>query len=173
MRLHTEFIESSDGNDRNIMTPAWTLGAWPSVLWQPDRDPRPNFVHLGTHVSPPVNADWPRTGQTVWGGRAGDSAAGLSWDWVEVAEGIVAVADPMMITTNLRLLGHEGEVLTAHSAAPYLNRIVHQLPWQAEVRRALAALVDTDAADGSKVADSRRSSQRTLREPEPALSHHH
>ena len=75
-------------------------------------------------------------GQTVWGGRAGDSAAGISWDWIEVSEGIVAIADPMMMTTNLRLLGAEGEVLTAHEVAPHLNSLVHRLPWQAEVSRA-------------------------------------
>ena len=48
------------------MTPAWTLGAWPGVLWQPGRDPRPHFVHLATHVGPRVACSWPRMGQTVW-----------------------------------------------------------------------------------------------------------
>jgi hypothetical protein len=76
-------------------------------------------------------------GQTVWGGRAGDTAAGISWDWIEVAEGIVAIADPMMMTTNLRLIGDEDEVLTAHETAPYLNNLVRSLPWQSEVWRAL------------------------------------
>ncbi len=121
------------------MTAAWTLGAWPPVLWQPGRDTRsPHFVHLGTHVSPRLDSAWPRMGQSVWGGRAADSAAGLSWDWIEVADGVYAIADPMTMTTNLRVLGPEGEVLTAHSAAPHLNRLVHALPWQAEVRRAIA-----------------------------------
>lgn len=120
-----------------IMTPAWTVGAWPPVLWQPDLESRPHFVHLGTHVAPRLNRDWPCTGQTVWGGRAADSAAGVSWDWIEVAEGVVAIADPMMMITNLRLIGREGEVLTAHEAAPHLNGIVHGLPWQAQVQRAL------------------------------------
>jgi hypothetical protein len=121
------------------MTAAWTLGAWPPVLWQPGRDTRPpHFVHLGTHVSPRLDSRWPRMGQTAWGGRAGDSAAGLSWDWIEIADGVVAVADPMTMTSNLRVLGTEGEVLTAHSAAPHLNRLLHGLPWQAEVRRAIA-----------------------------------
>lgn len=121
----------------NIMTPAWTISAWPPALWQPGHDTPLHFVHLGTHVSPRLNADWPHMGQTVWGGRAGDTAAGISWDWIEVADGIVAIADPMMMTTNLRLLGSEGEVLTSHEVAPHLNAIVHRLPWQAEVRQAL------------------------------------
>lgn len=96
-------------------------------------------MHLGTHVAPPLNHDWPYTGQTVWGGRAADSAAGVSWDWIEVAPGVIAIADPMMMITNLRLIGSEGEVLTAHEAAPHINGIVHGLPWQAEVQRALEA----------------------------------
>lgn len=119
------------------MTPAWTVGAWPPVLWQPDREATPYFVHLGTHVSPRLSQDWPCMGQTVWGGRAADSAAGISWDWIEVAPGIVAISDPMMMITNLRVLGREGEVLTAHEAAPHLNRLVNRLPWQAEVQKAL------------------------------------
>jgi hypothetical protein len=124
------------------MTPAWTVGAWPPVLWRPAAEPIPHFVHLGTHVSPRLAADWPRLGQTVWGGRAADAAAGVSWDWVEVAEGVLAVADPMMMVTNLRVLGADGEVLTAYEAAPHLNRIVNRLPWQAEVLAQLAALDD-------------------------------
>jgi hypothetical protein len=121
------------------MTPAWTVSAWPTALWQPGSDLPLNFVHLGTHVSSRISADWPSMGQTVWGGRAGEAAAGVSWDWIEVAKGIVAIADPMMMTTNLRLLGDEGEVLTAHEAAPHLNRLVRSLPWQVEIWRVLEA----------------------------------
>ena len=97
-------------------------------------------------------------GQTVWGGRAGVSAAGLSWDWIEVVPGIVAIADPMMMITNLRLLGVQGEVLTAHEDAPYLNDIVHRLPWQAEVHRAIEQSLPTpDAGDEKQPLLSRRS----------------
>ncbi|HSV69496.1 MAG TPA: hypothetical protein VLI72_05245 [Methylibium sp.] len=92
-------------------------------------------------------------GQTVWGGRAGDGAAGLSWDWVEFADGVVAIADPMSMTTNLRLLGPEGEVLTAHSAAPHLNRLVHALAWRPEVLRAIA---EVDASPTERPARSAR-----------------
>lgn len=121
------------------MTPAWTVSAWPTALWQPGSDLPLHFVHLGTHVSSRISPEWPSMGQTVWGGRAGETAAGISWDWIEVAKGIVAVSDPMMMTTNLRLIGREGEVLTAHEAAPHLNRLVRTLPWQAEIWRVLDA----------------------------------
>lgn len=126
------------------MTPAWTVGAWPPVLWQPERESRPHFVHLGTHVSPRLSNDWPLMGQSVWGGRCADSAAGVSWDWIEIADGVVAIADPMMMISNLRVLGRDGEVLTAYEAAPHLNGIVNRLPWQEEVERAITALHGED-----------------------------
>jgi hypothetical protein len=110
-------------------------------------------------------------GQTAWGGRAVDSAAGLSWDWIEIADGVIAIADPMTMTTNLRLLGPEGEVLTAHSAAPHLNRIAHQLPWQAEVRHALALCTASEATEKVKSAAALWAAGRGQRTAEVALSH--
>ena len=134
-------IEADAGRSpHTTMTPAWSVGAWPPVLWQPDSGSPLHFVHLGTHVSARFDSSWPNLGQTVWGGRAGDSSAGISWDWIEIAAGVIAVADPMTLVTNLCLLGPEGEVMTAHEAAPHLNRIVHRLQWQSEVRRALDEL---------------------------------
>lgn len=63
----------------------------------------------------------------------------MAWDWVQLSRGIVAMADPMSVITNLRLLGPEGEVLTAFESALHLNVMVHALPWQDEVERALSA----------------------------------
>jgi hypothetical protein len=79
----------------------------------------------------------PSAGQTLWAAQADDGEAGMAWDWVEVAHGVVAMVDPMSVVTNLRLLGHAGEVLTAHEAALVLNEFVRCLPWQCEVSRAL------------------------------------
>ena len=77
-------------------------------------------------------------GQTIWAGRLDGIEAGVAWDWVEIADGIVAMADPLSVVTNLRIVGNEGEVLTALEAARFLNNIVHALPWQDEVGRALS-----------------------------------
>jgi hypothetical protein len=113
----------------------WTLRAWPPILWQACRHSGLQFRHIGTYVTSPED----RAGQTIWGGPAEDGAAGVAWDWVQLPRGAVAMADPMAVVTNLRLLGDEGEVLTAHEAACFLNEIVHRLPWQQEVQRALGA----------------------------------
>lgn len=78
-------------------------------------------------------------GQTVWGGSADDGEAGVAWDWVQISRGVVAMADPMSVVSNLRLLGDQGEVLTAMESVRYLNELVRVLPWQTEVERALRA----------------------------------
>jgi hypothetical protein len=69
---------------------------------------------------------------------AAGGQAGMAWDWVQIARGVVAIADPMSVVTNVRLIGEEGEVLTAVQSARYLNELVRTLPWQQEVQRALS-----------------------------------
>lgn len=118
--------------------PAWAVFAWPTVLWQAPPPARPNFLHLGTRVT--FGSDPLRSGQTIWGDPDGDCAAGLAWDWIELAQGVVAMADPMALVTNVRLLGPGGAVMSPVEAAPHLNELVHALPWQSEVQRALAEI---------------------------------
>ena len=47
------------------------------------------------------------------------------------------MADPMALVTNLQLTDSHGEILPSTQAALHLNEIVHMLPWQSEVQRAL------------------------------------
>lgn len=115
--------------------PAWAVFAWPTVLWQAHHRRQLRFLHLGTRVT--CGGAPARSGQTLWGDADGEHAAGLAWDWIELAQGVVAMADPMAVITNVRLLGPGGEVLTAMQAAPHLTGLVHALPWQTEVQRAL------------------------------------
>jgi hypothetical protein len=116
----------------------WSLRAWPPLLWQVGNDVPAGFHHLNTHVVSLGGTRARVAGQTIWAGNLAGGEAGMAWDWVEIADGIVAMADPMSVVTNLRIVGDEGEVLTAQQAALFLNGIVHALPWQHEVGRALA-----------------------------------
>lgn len=116
----------------------WSLRAWPPLLWQVGDVVPAEFHHLSTHVMAPSGGHVRVAGQTIWAGTIAGNEAGMAWDWVEIANGIVAMADPMSVVTNLRIVGDEGEVLTSHAAARVLNGIVHALPWQDEVGRALA-----------------------------------
>lgn len=118
--------------------PAWAVFAWPTVLWQASHPQGCRFLHLGTRVT---SVGQPAcAGQTLWGDSEAEPAAGLAWDWIELTHGIVAMADPMAVITNVRLIGPAGEVLTASEAAPHLNELVHALPWQNEVQRAIQKL---------------------------------
>lgn len=117
----------------------WSLRAWPPLLWQAAGGPPGEFHHLSTRVTANNGGLHSRVaGQTIWAGTIDGGEAGMAWDWVEVAQGVVAMADPMSVITNLRIVGDAGEVLTAVEAALYLNGIVHALPWQNAVERALA-----------------------------------
>ncbi len=118
---------------------AWSLRAWPTLLWQATAPKHVRFHHLGTRISLHSDPPGPPAGQTVWAATAEEGEAGMAWDWVQIARGVVAIADPMSLVTNLRLIGEEGEVLTSQQAARFLNEFVRELPWQMEVQRALSA----------------------------------
>jgi hypothetical protein len=118
------------------LTP-WSLRAWPPLWCHAGRAAGVRFSHIGTRVAANAEDGSTVSGQTLWGSDDTDNPAGVAWDWVVVADGVVAMADPMSLVTNVRLLGDRGEVLTAWQSARFLNEIVHQLPWQDEVERAL------------------------------------
>jgi len=120
------------------MTPPWIVSAWPPVLWQADAAPELHFVHLGTHVLTDDSEAGMFVGQTLWGEASGERSAGVAWDWVQIQQGVVAIADPFGLVTNLRLVDSHGEALAPYETAAHLNEIVHALPWQTEVCRALS-----------------------------------
>jgi hypothetical protein len=119
------------------MTPAWIVYAWPPVLWQASSAPHLHLVHLGTRVLTLGDETGPCSGQTLWGDASVDHSAGVAWDWVELQRGVVAMSDPFGMVTNLRLLDAHGEVLSQVQVAVHLHQLVHALPWQSEVQRAL------------------------------------
>jgi len=119
------------------MTPAWIVYAWAPLLWQASASPRLHLVHLGTRVLTFGDAESPCSGQTLWGDDSEEHAAGVAWDWVELLQGVVAMSDPLGMVTNLRLIDSRGDVLSQTQVAVHLQPLVHALPWQKEVRRAL------------------------------------
>ena len=132
-------LQPSTARSESLLPPAtaWSLRAWPSILWQAGAHPRFCFHHIDTCVVAASDADGPPAGQTVWATTLADCQAGMAWDWVQITQGVVAIADPMSLVTNVRLIGDQGEVLTAQQAARFLNEMVRMLPWQQEVERAL------------------------------------
>lgn len=120
--------------------PAWALRAWPPLLWQVSREIQLQLQHVGTQVIDAGNGVFRTAGQTLWACQCGDGDAGMAWDWIELGQGVVAMADPLAVVTNLRLVSDEGDTLNRYESARHINQILHQLPWQNEVERALCAL---------------------------------
>ena len=119
--------------------PPWTLRAWPPLLWQVGKQIPLRLQHLGTQITNPGDAMFRTVGQTLWAWDGDEGSVGMAWDWIQLTRGVVAMADPMAVITNLQLVSHEGEVLSALESARHFNWIVHGLPWQHEVARALGA----------------------------------
>jgi hypothetical protein len=119
------------------MNTSWSIRAWTPLLWQAEVASRLQFDHLDTQIFQAAGQDARVCGQTVWRTDAPEGEAGVAWDWVMLSDDVIAMADPMCVVTNLRLLGERGEVLTSWEAARHLSRIVYGLPWQGEVQRAV------------------------------------
>ena len=117
--------------------PPWTLHAWPPLLWQVGKQIPIHLHHLNTQIINPGDAMFRTIGQTIWAWHSEEGDVGVAWDWVQLGRGVVAMADPMAVVTNLRLVGEEGETLSPFESARHINCIVHGLPRQQEVERAL------------------------------------
>jgi hypothetical protein len=119
--------------------PPWTVRAWPTLLWQVEKLEPLQLRHVDTRVTNPGDQISRTAGQTVWAATATSGQAGMAWDWIQLSHGIVAMADPLSVITNLRLVNSDGAVLSPVESLRHLNEIVHTLPWQDEVERVLVA----------------------------------
>lgn len=117
--------------------PAWSVYAWPALVCRAEAAPAWQLTHLGTCIFSPGDAQQPCCGQTLWGSDLEFGAAALAWDWVGLCPGVVALADPLGLITNVHLVDDAGEPLPTLQAAMHLNQMVRALPWQTEVQRAL------------------------------------
>lgn len=119
------------------LVPPSALHAWPTVFWRTNSGRRPTFKHLATRVTSPRGECEPCAGHTIWRALAEGDPAALAWDWIEIASGVVAMVDPMRVSTNMRIVNIHGDVLNSSEAALHFNQFVRRLPWQDEVQRLL------------------------------------
>ena len=141
---------SAFNHPENPMIPAWIVCAWPPLLWQADLAPELRLVHLGTRVLTFGDRAGPCSGQTLWGESSPERSAGVAWDWIQIQHGVVAIADPLGLITNLKMLDTRGQALSTQEVAIQLNELVRALPWQAEVQRALAEIVGSGSAKDAR-----------------------
>ena len=117
--------------------PPWTVRAWPPLLWQVDKLQPLLLRHLGTRVTNPGDQTSRTAGQTIWASTTGGAQVGMAWDWIHLSRGIVAMADPLSVVTNLRVVNADGDGLPMLETLRYLNEVVHTLNWQDEVERVM------------------------------------
>jgi hypothetical protein len=120
---------------------SWMIKSWPIIDWflpTPNGD-WPCFLHMSTQVRQERRSVEPCVGSTVWVGAIAGAYAGLAWEWVEVRPGVLMLADPNSITTNLQMVDKSGRPQEELHALIMLNRVLHRLPWQEAVADVIAA----------------------------------
>ncbi len=114
----------------------WIIASWPIIerAVGPAPEIATDLQHLGTTVSADCDDYGRLRGNTFWGGS--DSGIGIAWDWIEALDGVFAMSDPMAVISNIGFVDPSGAGIPEFVAAVHLNRITHELPWQAEVANA-------------------------------------
>jgi Domain of unknown function (DUF4902) len=143
----------------------WSTLALPQVEWPTCHVPPTRFRHLHTTVDEPELPRAREVGYTTWQSIEAGPMVRLGWDWALIDDGIVVLADPLGINSNLCFL-QEQEPLHASRVAAHLNAIVHALPWQATILKALRRL----RADGppARAATAGRRREDSAERPQPA-----
>ena len=111
------------------------IKSWPIIDWFPAIPAEESrvFLHMGTQVRHEARGGQPLAGSTVWLGGIAGQHAGLAWEWVELRPGVLMLADPNSITTNLRMVDVAGRRQDELVSTVSLNRLLHQLSWQEAV----------------------------------------
>jgi Domain of unknown function (DUF4902) len=74
-------------------------------------------------------------GTSMWEVSLAAQTAWLSWDWLALDSGVIALANPIDVRSNAILLDGDDQLLPLHASAAILASIVHDLPWREEVER--------------------------------------
>lgn len=79
-------------------------------------------------------ADDPRPrGATSWLCHLAHHTGTIAWEWLMLQDGVVMLADPNAVASNLRFVSSSGEVSDELRRVVLLNVIVHSLQWQHRV----------------------------------------
>jgi len=120
------------------------------ISWKPVLTTWPEFRRMLARMRPldprPGGGRRPRQGQTLWAATHQGLPLGLAWDWAEVRDESVALSDPMNVLSNVRLVDDDGLPLAGSQRLVHLNSAVHELDWQAHVRRPKLGLVQAAVA---------------------------
>ena len=114
---------------------SWMIKSWATHEWYlpPQAEQLPHFKHVGTQVRDDGSATGLRAGDTVWMSLDEQWQVGLAWEWVEIKPGMVMLADPNSIITNLQFVDEHQKSVYGLAKTVAVNRLVHALAWQSSV----------------------------------------
>jgi len=115
------------------------IKSWPTVLWYLPQEQAqfPVFRLVGFQLRDTFTADGKRFGETVWVTDGLGAPAGLAWEWAEERPGVLLLADPNTMVSNIRFVCPQGQQESALRALISMNRLAHHLNWQRAVCDAL------------------------------------
>lgn len=134
---------SIDSNDTPPSPFTMNVRSWPIIEWSAGRIQQIALLHLASRCDEAAArlGFAARYGSTLWCGLVSSGLVGLSWSWQQIAPGVLVIADPMAIRSNLRWLGDDGHVLGEIAEAALHNRLVAGLCWRQVVRESACAHV--------------------------------
>lgn len=94
------------------------------------------WVHYRTDCVTRTSATAGAEGMTAWVWTEGTRRAVIAWEWIELSMGVLVLADPNALMSNLMFTGSmQGmeRVDPRSRNVLMLNTIVHGLPWQERV----------------------------------------
>lgn len=92
------------------------------------------FRRIATDCNAQPNSAGVRAGRALWGTWASNGwPIGICWEWAELRSGIVTLANPLHVKSNVALLSNDGERLDDARVLLELNNAVHAMNWQREV----------------------------------------
>jgi hypothetical protein len=114
-----------------------TVHAWQVVTWNTLKIPVVDWEALVgklQHTSASYYFDEREPaaakGQVLWSTDTGDTPVGLAWDWAEVRDRLLVLADPMAVVSNIALVDEDGTAIDPREQLVRLNDMIHSLPWQ-------------------------------------------
>ncbi|MEZ0209603.1 MAG: hypothetical protein ACAH08_01530 [Methylophilus sp.] len=119
---------------------SFNVFSWPMISWSAQNIHLLHLVHFESCLDETTGRSGilnGKAGRTAWAGLTQDGMVGLSWHWVHMQPGVLALRDPLDIHSNLEFTGSDGSTLSPLAAAMILNRLVSSLPWQGQVQREL------------------------------------
>lgn len=119
--------------------PSWMIPSLKAAVCHMEcaEDVATRMQHLGTTAYPRDDAPQLWAGQTTWAWQERGMCHAVGWDWIEMQRGVIVLADPMALITNVEFASHEQGEKGERQRILLLNSIVYLLPWQEQVRSGL------------------------------------